>query len=246
MSSAADDANRDNRRGFRTTHWSVVHAAAGEDSAAARGALGTLCETYWYPVYAFIRRSGHDPDAARDLTQGFFARLLEKRDIAGAEPARGRFRAFLLGAVRHYVANERDRDRALRRGGGEALLSIDYQDADRRYAGEPADRDTPERLYFRSWAAALVRRATEGLRADYGARGQGELFDALRPALLSDETDLPRRDLARRLGTTEDAVNVALHRLRRRFGRRLREEAAETLADPAEAGDELRSILAML
>lgn len=234
------------RRGFHTTRWSVVHAAAGSDSGAVREALAILCETYWYPVYAFIRRSGHEPDTARDLTQGFFTRLLERRDIGGAEPARGRFRAFLLGAVGHYLANERDRERAARRGGARPLLSLDYDDADRRYASEPVDRETPERLYFRSWAAALVRRATERLAADYAGRGQGELFEALRPALLSDETDLPRRELAQRLGMSEDAINVALHRLRRRLGRRLREEAAHTLADPAEADDELRSILAML
>src|SRR5262245_34453109 len=226
MSPAADDPQR-----FHTTRWSVVHRAAGGDSAAAHEALGTLCLSYWYPVYAFIRRSGHEPDAARDLTQGFFARLLERRDIGGAEPARGRFRAFLLGAVRHYVANVRDRERAARRGGGQALLSIDYDDADRRYTREPVERDTPERLYFRSWAAALVRRATDSLAADYARRGQGELFEALRPALLSDEIDLPRRELAERLGMTEDAVNVAIHRLRRRLGRRLRDEAAHTLAD---------------
>ena len=241
MSPGADDPQR-----FHTTRWSLVHRAAGGDRTAAHEALGTLCESYWYPVYAFIRRSGHEPEAARDLAQGFFARLLERRDIGGAEPGRGRFRAFLLGAVRHYVANERDRERAARRGGGQPLFSIDYDDADRRYAREPVERDTPERLYFRSWAAALVRRATTSLASDYAARGQGELFEALRPALLADGTELPRRDLAERLGMSEDALNVALHRLRRRLRRKLRDEAAQTLADPAEADDELRSILALL
>jgi RNA polymerase sigma-70 factor (ECF subfamily) len=209
-------------------------------------ALASLCETYWYPVYAFIRRSGLDAEGARDLTQGFFARLLDKRDLGGAEPGQGRFRSFLLGAVRHFVTNARDHDRAARRGGGQTVLSIDYRDADRRYALEPVESDTPERLYFRSWAASLVRNATERLRADYAARGQAALFDALGPALLSTDAEPPRRELARQLGMTEDAVNVALHRLRRRFRSRLREEASETLADPGEAEDELRSILALL
>ncbi len=237
---------KDDGSGFRTTRWSVVHAAAGPNSGVAREALATLCEAYWYPVYAFVRRSGHDAEEARDLTQGFFARLLEKRDIGSADPLHGRFRGYLLGSVKHFLANEKARQRALKRGGGRAPLSIDYQDADRQYSLEPADPETPETLFLRNWALALVRRATDRLGEEYGTQGKRIVFERLRP-MLTGETDVAsRKQIAESLGMTENALNVAVHRLRRRFRHRLKDEVAETLADPGETEDELHALLAMV
>jgi len=236
-----------NRRShFRTTRWSVIHAAAASDSGTADEAFATLCEAYWYPVYAFIRRSGQRAEDARDLTQGFFARLLEKRDIGGADPVQGKFRDYLLGSVKHFLANERARERALKRGGGRTPLSIDYRDADRQYGLEPADPETPERLFLRNWALALVRRATERLAEEYGAQGKRVVFERLRPMLTGQTEAAKRREVAESLDMTENALNVAAHRLRRRFRHRLREEIADTLADPDETENELRSMLAIL
>jgi RNA polymerase sigma-70 factor (ECF subfamily) len=209
----------DNRSRFRTTRWSVVHAAVGPNSGAAHEALATLCEAYWYPVYAFVRRSGHNAEDACDLTQGFFARLLEKRDIGSADPVHGRFRGYLLGSVKHFLSNEEARQRALKRGGGRAVLSIDYQDADRQYGFEPADPETPEKLFLRNWALALVRRATDQLGEEYGAQGKRVVFERLRP-MLTGETDAPsRKEIA---------------------------ESLDTLADPGDTEDELRALLAIL
>jgi RNA polymerase sigma-70 factor (ECF subfamily) len=245
MSPPGTDDPLDRSR-FRTTRWSVVHAAAGRDSELARQALASLCEAYWYPVYAFVRRSGHGAEDAGDLTQGFFTRLLDKRDIATADPARGRFRGYLLGSVKHFLANEKARERALRRGGGRASLSIDAQDADRQYSLEPADPATPEKLFLRSWALALLRRSTERLAEEYGAQGRRVVFELLRP-MLTAETDAPsRKEVAAQLDMTENALNVAVHRLRRRFRQTLKDEVAETLADPGDIDNELRALLAIL
>jgi RNA polymerase sigma-70 factor (ECF subfamily) len=236
----------ENRERFRTTRWSVIHAAAGPVSGDARQALTTLCDTYWYPVYAFVRRSGQSAEDARDLTQGFFARLLEKRDIGSADSLHGKFRDYLLGAVKHFLANERARERALKRGGGRPLLSTDYQDADRQYSLEPADPETPERLFLRNWALALVHRATERLAEEYGAQGKRVVFERLRPMLAGETKVAKRRAIAASLDMTENALNVAAHRLRRRFRHQLKEEIADTLADPDEIENELRAMLAIL
>jgi len=236
----------DNRSRFRTTRWSVVQAAAGPRSGDAREALATLCDTYWYPVYAFVRRSGHAAEEARDLTQGFFVRLLEKRDLGSADPVRGKFRDYLLGAVKHFLANERARQQALKRGGGQKLLSIDFQDADRQYSLEPVDPETPETLFLRSWAMALVRRATERLGEEYGSQGKRVVFERLRPMLTGDTGAASRREIAESLDMTENALNVAVHRLRQRFRHQLKEEVSDTLADPGQTEDELRSLLAVL
>jgi len=244
-----DDTTSDDRRHaarFRTTRWSVIQAAAGDDSAAARDALGTLCETYWYPVYAFVRRSGCDPDEARDVTQGFFTRLLEKRDIGSADPARGRFRGFLLGSVRHFLSNERDRARALKRGGGQSVLSIDQADAEGRYAIEPADPVTPETLFLRHWALTVVESSMRRLAEEYAAQGKQDVFERLQPALTGADTGMTRREMAAELGMSETALNVVLHRMRRRFRHKLKEEVAQTLADPDDTEDELGRLMAAL
>jgi RNA polymerase sigma factor (sigma-70 family) len=238
-----DDRSRSR---FRTTRWSIVQAAAGPISGDARQALAALCETYWYPVYAFVRRSGHDAEDARDLTQGFFARLLERRDVGGADPVRGRFRDYLLGAAKHFLANERARRQALKRGGGFKLLSIDFHDADRQYGLEPADPETPEKLFLRSWAQALVRRAIERLGEEYGSQGKRVVFERLRPMITGDTGTVSRREIAESLDMTENALNVAVHRLRRRFRHRLKEEVSDTLADPGNTEVELRSLLGVL
>ena len=242
----SDPDTPDDRSRFRTTRWSVIQAAAGPNSGDARKALATLCDTYWYSVYAFVRRSGHKAEDARDLTQGFFTRLLEKRDIGSADPLRGKFRDYLLGAVKNFLANERARERALKRGGGQELLSIDYQDADRLYSLEPVDTETPEKLFLRNWALALIRRATERLGEEYGAQGKRVVFERLRPMLTGEAEAASRQKIAESLDMTENALNVAAHRLRRRFRHQLRAEVADTLADPDQTEDELGALLTVL
>ncbi len=233
-------------RSFHTTHWSVVRAAGAGDSRVARRALENLCETYWFPLYAFVRRSGADPDAARDLTQGFFARLIEKRDYLAADPDRGRFRSFLLAALKHYLANQRARERALKRGGGRELLPIDFELADERYRAEPGHDLTPERAFERNWARALLARTFDRLGEHYHGRGQGALFERLRDLLVADADGPSRSQIAATLGMTEGALKVALHRMRQRFREQLRHEVAETVTDPETAQDELRHLLTAL
>jgi RNA polymerase sigma factor (sigma-70 family) len=226
---------------FATTRWSLVAAAKGP---AARQALAELCGLYWYPVYAFVRRRGHPADDAGDLTQEFFARLIEKGGIAGADPAKGRFRSYLLGACRHFLANEHDRAAAQKRGGGRAVGSLDLADAERRYAAEPADGRTPEQVFERRWALTLLDGVLAGLRAEYGTAGQGVLFDRLKSSLAGDAG--PYAELAADLGLTEGAVKVAAHRLRRRYRDRLRTAIAETVATPEEVDAEIRDLFAAL
>ena len=225
---------------FRTTRWSVVNAARAEDPSAAQEALAVLCETYWYPLYSFVRRSGLAAHDAEDVTQGFFARLLEKRDIGGADPGRGRFRTYLLGALKHFLENERDRATAIKRGGGQTMLSIDFAGADRRFQIEARDTTSPDSAYERHWALALLGHAMERLRGKYITRGKQALFDALRPALLGGDIAGPRDRLAAQLGMEEGALNTALHRLRKHFREALHAEVADTVTDPADVEDELR------
>jgi DNA-directed RNA polymerase specialized sigma24 family protein len=231
--------------GFATTRWSLVRAAGRRASPEAERALAALCETYWYPLYAYARRRGLDAEAAGDATQGFFARLLEKGDLAVADRTRGRFRSFLLAAFGHYLANERDRERALRRGGGRPTLSLDFDAGESRYGLEPADEATPERIFDRRWALTLLDRAFARLRDEYGLAGKGDLFEALRPALAGDR-GAPYVEVAARLGMTEGAVKVAAHRLRSRCGEVIRAEIAETVGSAEEVEDELRQLFAAL
>ena len=211
---------------FPTTHWSQVGRAG--DSAA----LTALCSAYWYPIYALIRRQGHPPDRALDLTQAYFARLIEKRTMSSADPARGRFRTFLRADCTFFLADTLDHDRALKRGGSVRVLSIDADDAETRFGRELAHRDTPERQYQRDWAVALIDRAMRRLERHYQAGGRGEIFQALKP-VLSGEPDAARlARIALSLSTTEGALRTALHRLRTRFADELRVEIAETLDDP--------------
>lgn len=227
---------------FPTTRWSQV-ARAGEPDA-----LAALCAAYWYPIYAFIRRRGHDADAAHDLTQAYFARLLETRRFAAADPARGRLRSFLRTDCSYFLADERDRAKALRRGGGLSIASLDATRADDRYRREPAHADTAERLFDRAWALALIDRAMAAVGRDYAATGRGELFERLRPGLTPGEPASSHAEVAVALGMTPGAVQVAAHRLRSRFGAALRAEIAATLDAPTPEAidDEIRGLFAAL
>lgn len=228
---------------FATTRWSVVAAAGDASGSGAAHALEELCQVYWPPLYSYLRRRGHGPEEAQDLTQGFFARLLETGGISTADPARGRFRSFLLTALKRYVINEHARGAAARRGGGQVHFTPDFDRAEYAYALEPRDDDSPERLFDRKWAAIVLDRALQRLRDEYGETGKGELARALLP-YLTEAGDLPAyREVAGELRMTEGAVKVAVHRLRQRYGAILRREVGETVAGPGEVEAEMRELL---
>ncbi len=229
---------------FDTTHWSLILAARDRGSSEARAALAELCRIYWYPLYAFIRHRGHDRQTAEDLTQTFFARLLESNDLARVDRSKGRFRAFLLAACTHFLANERDRQRALKRGGGRGFLSIESADAERCYDREPAHWLTAEALFARRWAIMLLDQTIEDLRAEFSRAGQADRFEALKPALTGDH--VPYTELAARLNMTVGAVQVAVHRLRQRYREALRARIGATVSDPSEIDDEIRELFAAL
>jgi RNA polymerase sigma-70 factor (ECF subfamily) len=231
---------------FPTTQWSRVVSAGDPEAPAARESLAELCGAYWYPLYAFIRRRGHDPERAADLTQDFFARVLEKGLLAEADPARGRFRSFLRAVCADFLANRHDWEHAQKRGGGRIILPIDAADAEGQYARELADGLTPERIFDRSWALTLLGRVLDRLGREYDEAGKGMTFEALRAALAGDAVAPSHAAVAARLGSTEGAVRVAAHRLRRRYGELLRQEIAATLADPAQVDDEIRDLFAAL
>lgn len=231
---------------FATTRWSVVLAAGSPDSPGARDALAQLCEHSWYPLYAFLRRRGHGPDEAQDLTQGFFADLLERGDLGRADPERGRFRSFLLGALKHYVANQRQASQAQKRGGGERPLSFEWSEAEGRFALEPEERHTPESLYNSSWARALLDSVLGHLEAEYEARGKRELFQQLAPCLGGHADALPYAEIARELGANEGTVKVAVHRMRGRYRQLLRAEIQETLAEGGDVEQEIRDLFEAL
>jgi RNA polymerase sigma-70 factor (ECF subfamily) len=225
---------------FDTTRWSVIAAARGSDPDAARAALSTLCEAYWYPLYAFIRRWGADPDAARDLTQAFFTSLLERRDIEQVRPERGRFRTFLLASAKHFLLNEAARSRAAKRGGGLSPLPLAFDEAEGRYQVEPADGTTPETLYERRWALTVVERVIIAVQAKWQKTGRGAEFEVLKESLLGEGPPGGYAAAAEALGTTEGAIKVAAHRLRRAFRAELRAGIAETVSDPLEIDEELK------
>jgi len=228
---------------FDTTNWSVVLKAGGDHSAAAREALGTLCSAYWYPVYAMVRRYGHDPADAEDMTQAYFTRFLEKGWVKEVRPEHGRFRSFLLVSVRNFLHNERDWERAAKRGGGKPPVSLDGAAAEQRYALEPVESATPETLFERAWAEEVLARALERLKDESTEAEGAERFEGLKGHLTGDEPAETYRELAEAWGVGESAVRVALHRKRKRLGRLLREEIAVTVADPADVGEELRHLL---
>ena len=225
---------------FDTTRWSVIAAARGSDPDAARAALSTLCEAYWYPLYAFIRRWGASPDDARDLTQAFFTSLLERRDIEQVRPERGRFRTFLLASAKHFLLNEASRNRAAKRGGGVPPLPLAFDEAEGRYQFEPVSEATPETLYERRWALTLLERVIAAVQTKWQQIGRGAEFDVLKASLLGEGPAGGYAAAARQLGSTEGAVKVAVHRLRKAFRAELRAAISETVSDPAEIDEELK------
>jgi RNA polymerase sigma factor (sigma-70 family) len=226
---------------FETTNWSLILQARAGAATPAREALASLCASYWPPVYAFIRRRGRTPADAEDLTQSYFARFFEKGYVSAFRPEAGRFRTFLLTSVTHFLANEWDRERALKRGGGVRHLSLDAASAEERLRLEPVDRATPEAIFERQWTAAVLARCLERVRAEQTASGTLARFERLKSFLTGE--GVPGDDyasLAPELGLSESTVRVAVHRLRRRFAEVLREEVAGTLADPADVDAEIR------
>lgn len=231
---------------FETTHWSLVVAAGSDDSSAARAALATLCEMYWYPLYAYVRRRGANADDARDLTQGFLASLLERRDFENLRQDRGRFRAFLLASLQHFMANDAARRRTQKRGGGVIVLPIAFDEAEGRYRVEPAEPATPETLYERRWALMVIERVLAHLRLEWETLGRGAEFDELKSCLLGQAPAGGYASIAEKLDTTEGAIKVAVHRLRRKFQAELRRDIAETVSDATDVDDEIRYLVRAL
>jgi RNA polymerase sigma factor (sigma-70 family) len=229
---------------FATTRWTVVLAAGRKSTPQGDMALEELCRIYWFPLYAYVRRQGHSKEDAEDLTQAFFARFLEKNYLEGLSSERGRFRAFLLAALKHFLANEWDRANRQKRGGGVAPLSLDWQDAETRYQIDPADHLSPDRLFDRAWAVALLERVITRLRDECATEGRADLFEHLKPFLTVGKSAIPYAQAAAELGLTEGAVRVAVHRLRRRYRDLLREEITQTLVEPAQVEEEMRALFA--
>jgi DNA-directed RNA polymerase specialized sigma24 family protein len=231
---------------FLTTRWSLVLAAQGRDVPGAREALAKLCEAYWYPLYAFIRRKGHSPEDSLDFVQGFFERLLEGGVLAPVDQAKGRLRSFLMAACSHHLANRLDHDRARKRGGGRRIVSIDGSDAEGRYLLEPSHELTAERLFERRWATTLVATVMARLEGEMEAAGKSRQFVALKPTLSGGAERGLQVRIAAELGLSREAARAAVHRLRRRFRDLIREEILATLDDPADVEEEIRSLFAAL
>jgi RNA polymerase sigma factor (sigma-70 family) len=230
---------------FATTHWSLVLEAQGE-SPAAQEALEKLCRTYWRPIFAFLRRRGHSPEEAEDITQGFFAQLLERRKFSDLRKEKGRLRSFLLGALKYFVADEQRRAMAIKRGKGQRLIPLDEFCAGERIDMEPSDPMTAEMIYERRWALTVLERVLSRLKDEYRAAGNATLFDALKQ-LLPDEPGSPSQaEIAARLGMSENAVRQAFYRFRQRYQALLREEIANTVATPGDIEDELRHLITVL
>jgi RNA polymerase sigma factor (sigma-70 family) len=229
---------------FAPTRWSVVLAAGRSASPSAQEALATLCQAYWYPLYAYVRRQGYSPPDAQDLTQEFFARLLEKQYLARIQREGGRFRSFLLTALKRFLANEWDRAKAQKRGGHQAVISFDAGSAETRYRREPAHELTPEKIYERQWAQALLDQVLARLREEYAATGKRELFEQISVSLSQRRGAVRYADIAVRHGPTEAAVKMAVQRLRARYRELLRAEIAHTVATPAEIEEEIRHLFA--
>jgi RNA polymerase sigma-70 factor (ECF subfamily) len=227
---------------FATTHWSVVVSAQDQDSSRSLQALESLCRTYWYPLYAFVRRQGRRPHDAQDLTQAFFTRLLQKDYLKSAARAKGRFRTFLLVAFNRFLADEWDRQHAQKRGAFAPIVSIDQELAESRYAAEPAHRLQPDVLFDRQWAVALIEHVMARLHEEYLASGRAKLFEHLRGCLARDQSSPPYAKIAPQLNLTEAAIKMAVHRLRARYREILRAEIAHTVSSPEEIEEEIRHL----
>ncbi len=232
--------------GFATTHWTVVLAARERDGTASREALASLCSTYWYPLYAFIRRQGSNPHEAEDLTQEFFFRFLERHALESVRPATGKFRSFLLACLKNFLANERERAHAQRRGGGQPATHLDTRDAETRYSQEPANTLTPDLVFERRWAFAVLDRTLARLRHEYATDKKSDLFEQLQGFLPCGQGSVSKAELAAKRGVSVGAIDVAVHRLRQRFGALLREQVLETVSSEAEVREEIRYLISIL
>jgi RNA polymerase sigma factor (sigma-70 family) len=240
----AEDHGADEARGaaaaFATTHWSVVLSAGDPRSPQSAQALETLCRAYWYPLYVFVRQRGYGPEDAQDLTQEFLARLLSTHALGAVHPAKGRFRSFLLASLKHFLANERDKARTLKRGGGRQMISWEQHTAEGRYAQEPTGQLSPEQIYEKHWATTLLERVLARLREESLQSQHGELFAQIMPHLWGEDEATPYAQLATRFNLSVSAIKVTVHRLRHRYREVLREEIAQTVADPNEINDEIQ------
>jgi RNA polymerase sigma factor (sigma-70 family) len=230
---------------FTTTHWSVVLQARDKDSPRSTEALAWLYRAYWYPLYAYVRRRGHNPDDAQDLTQEFFAHLLE-RSVDAADPNRGRFRTFLVTSLKNVLNNGWKKANCEKRGGGQKLISLDEEMAESRLSAESAVAQTPDTFYDRGWAAIMLERALAALRAEFEQAGKLDLFERLKVSVWGERSGLPYTEMAAQLGMTEGAVKVAVHRLRLRYGELLRTEVAQTVSTPAEINEEVRYLVSVI
>ena len=235
-----------NARVFATTHWSVVLTAGGNDSPASREALENLCRIYWYPLYAYLRRRGYTEHDAQDLTQGFFAHLLKRDSLQRVAREKGRFRSFLLASLNYFLADERDRASAQKRGGGREVLSLDARQAEERYRLEPVDERSPEKIFEYRWAMALLDQVLARLGQEFTDAGKRELFERLQSLLVEGTGDRTFAEVAQDVGLTEEAVKKAAQRMRRRYHVLFREEIAQTVASPADVDEELRHLCAVL
>ena len=229
---------------FRTTRWSAIFVAAQSQMPGSQEALTTLCRDYWYPIYAFARRAGNAPPDAQDLTQGFFLKLLQRQALKHADPARGKFRSFLLGSFKNYLCDESDRVRALKRGGDREFVFLDATDAEKRYQFEPADPLTPETIYDARWAITLLTRAVDRLREEYVANDEASRFEVLRPFVGVETGKAPPtyEEVAKTLGISLGAAKTSVHRFRKRYTALLREEVWRTVSDVNEIDDEIRAL----
>jgi len=232
--------------GFKTTHWTLVQAAAANLTVDSQQALTELCQTYWPPVYAFIRRKGHDQDQSLDLTQGFFALLLEKNYLTAADRKRGKFRSFLLAAVKHFLSHEWEREHAQKRGGFQSPVSIDIVKAEAWYVPAVVDDETPESLFERQWALSLLGRVLAKLRAEFDAVGKTDRFESLSAFLDQDAEPARYKELAEQMGLSAGALRMLVHRMRRRYRRLLREEIAQTVSGPEGTDAEIQFLLSVL
>jgi DNA-directed RNA polymerase specialized sigma24 family protein len=232
--------------GFHTTSWTLIRAASADPTADSREALAALCQKYWHPVYAFVRGRGYDPEQSQDLTQEFFARLIEKNYLLDADPKRGRFRFFLLAAVKHFLANEWDRANRLKRGGGEVPVSIDLAEAEGWHTLAAVEQATPESLYERRWALSLLENVISKLRAEFADAGKADEFDRLSMFLNRDSDSIRYETLAKEMGISSGALRMSVYRMRRRYRSLLRAEIAESVCRPEEVDEELRFLLSTL
>ncbi len=233
-------------REFASTQWSVVRAAGSEDAEISRSALQELCQLYWYPLYSFVRRQGNDSASAADLTQAFFADLLQRQDLKKVDPELGKFRSFLLAAIKNFILNQWEKERALKRGGGQPLLSMDFSDANRRYLQIPKDRLTPELHFERQWAVTLLDRVQKRQRKEFEQRGRAHVFDKLTGFLAGKNDEMTLADAAAQLSMTEVAAKVAVHRMRTRFAELLRTEIRSTVGTDAEVDAEIQHLFSVL